>query len=122
MDSFYTFMKENHKDYLIRKLCNYTKDEIIISDHARIRIVQRQMDIQEIVENIINPVRLEYAVKETANFPDEEKFDCYFGYSKTQCHRYVLILKNKVVVVTAIKINRRWQRIVENKLREKIKC
>ena len=79
-------------------------------------MIQRQIDESEVVENIINPKRLEYAIKEVA-LGSEEKFDCYFGYSKTQCHRYVIVLKKDVVVVTVIKLNRRWQRIVESKLK-----
>ena len=106
-------MKINHKDHVKEKLKNYSKDQIVITDHAWIRMVQRQMTSEEIIENIINPVRLEYAISE-----NNKKYDCYFGYSKTQCHRYVLVLKEKVIVVTAIKINRRWQRIVDNKMRE----
>lgn len=98
-------------------MSNFKKTDIIITEHTRIRIIQRQLKIDEIIENIINPEKLEYAIKEKAEFPKEEKFDCYFGYSKSLCHRYVLVLKDKVVVVTAIKINRRWQKIVDKKLR-----
>ncbi len=107
----------NYKDYVKEKLKLFHKEDIILSDHALIRIMQRQINSEEIIENIINPIRLEYAVKENAESPNEEKFDCYFGYSKTQCHRYVLVIKDKVIVVTAIKINRRWQRIIETKLK-----
>ena len=111
-------MKENHKDYLITKLRGYSKNKIIISDHARIRAVQRQLEVDEIIENIINPKRLEYAIKEELASANEEKFDCYFGYSKTQCHRYIVVINHIIVVVTAIKINRRWQKIVESRMRE----
>lgn len=107
----------NYKDYVKERLKSFRKEDIIISDHALIRIVQRQINQEEIVENIINPVRLEYAVRDKAENKNEEKFDCYFGYSKTQCHRYVIVIKEKVIVVTVIKINRRWQRIVERKLK-----
>lgn len=110
----------NCKDYVIKRLKSFHKEDIIISDHALIRIIQRQMDADEIIENIINPVRLECAVKEKADNSQEEKFDCYFGYSKTQCHRYVIVIKDKVIVVTAIKINRRWQRIIETKLKNSL--
>ena len=44
---------------------------------------------------------------------DEEKYDCYFDYSNTQCQRYVLALSKRCEVCTVIKINRRWQRIAE---------
>jgi len=107
----------NYKDYVINKLSTFKKEDVILTDHTRIRIIQRQLKVEDIIENIINPKRLEYAIKDKAESPNEEKFDCYFGFSKSQCHRYVLVIKNKVIVVTAIKINRRWQKIVEKKLK-----
>ena len=108
----------NYKDCVVNKLKQFNKEDIIISDHALIRLRQRQISESEIIENIINPRRLQYAVKQKADCPKEEKFDCYFGYSKTQCHRYVIVIKSNVVVVTVVKINKRWQRIVEKKLKQ----
>ncbi len=107
----------NYKDYLISRLKTFTRDKIIITDHVLIRLIQRQIDIEEIYTNLLNPKRLEYAIKEKAESSTEEKFDCYFGYSKTQCHRYVIVLRTNVIVVTAVKLNRRWQRIAEQKLK-----
>ncbi|MBI2151993.1 DUF4258 domain-containing protein [Candidatus Woesearchaeota archaeon] len=106
----------NYKEEVLNKLKQFKKEDIIISTHALIRLKQRQISEAEIIENIINPRRLQYAVKQKANNLAEEKFDCYFGYSKTQCHRYIIIIKNKIIVVTVIKINKRWQRIVEKKI------
>ncbi|MBU1201050.1 MAG: hypothetical protein KJ583_02300 [Nanoarchaeota archaeon] len=107
----------NYKRYVVKRLKTFEKNNIIITPHAMIRIVQRQINPKEVIENIINPVRLEYAIQEKATTVNEEKFDCYFGYSKTLCHRYVIVIKNNVVVVTVVKINRRWQRIVEKKMK-----
>jgi len=114
----------NDKDYVINKLKQFHRQDIIISKHALVRIVQRQIDKEEIIENIINPKRLEYAIREKADRKDEEKFDCYFGYGKRLCHRYVIVIKNNVVVVTVVKINRVWQKIAEKKLknRGKLRC
>ncbi len=97
-------------DTLKERLKIYSRDQIIISNHAFIRMVQRQITEEEIIENILNPRRLEYVVEE-----DVDKFDCYFGYSKTLCHRYIIVLKNNLIVVTAIKINRRWQSAAERR-------
>ena len=72
----------NKKGYVINKLKQFHKQDIIISKHALVRITQRQIDKKEIIENIINPKRLEYAIREKADRKDEEKFDCYFGYGK----------------------------------------
>ncbi len=107
----------DYVQYVKNKLKIYKKDDIKITAHALIRLAQRQIDKKEIIQNLINPTRLDYAIKEEANVPSEEKFDCYFGYSKTQCHRYVIILKENVVVVTVVKLNRRWQKIAEKKLK-----
>ena len=96
-----------------KKLRSYTKEQIIFTKHARIRAVQRSIELEEIKNNIINPDRLFYAEKQEAKGRYEEKYDCYFYYSKTLCHRYVLIINKKIIVCTVIKINRRWQRRVE---------
>jgi len=55
------------KDYssvLIKKLKSFKKGDIKISHHAMIRIRQRQLNINEIKENIINPKRLKYAIRQ----------------------------------------------------------
>jgi len=107
---------ENYSDKLIQKLTSFSKNDIIISKHAMIRIKQRQIDIAEIKENIINPKRLRYAIKQTSHNKWEEKYDCYFDYSKNLCHRYVIVIKNNIIVVTAIKINKKWQNIISKKM------
>ena len=107
---------KNYSNYLAKKLVKFTKKEIIISEHALIRIEQRQLDINEIKENITNPIRLKYAFKQQSKHHDEEKFNCYFDYSKNLCHRYSIIVKDRVIVVTAIKINRKWRHKVYKKI------
>ena len=90
--------------------------DVVISKHAMIRIKQRQMDVSEIKENIINPKRLRYAIKQSSSKKGGEKYDCYFDYSKNLCHRYVIVIRKNIILVTAIKINKRWQNIVSKKL------
>lgn len=106
----------NHKDYVINKIKDTSKENIRFTSHADIRIKQRQLDKDEIIENIINPFRLKYAI-----LGEIDVFDCYFEYSKTQCHRYVLKLISNVIVITVIKINKRWQIIAEKKLLKRCK-
>lgn len=103
----------NAKDSLIKKLKGYSKKDIIFTTHAKVRAVQRGLDLEEVKDNIANPRRLVYAVKQEARKSGEHKFDCYFLYSKTLCHRYVLIINRRIIICTAIKINRRWQNVVE---------
>ncbi|KHO46562.1 MAG: hypothetical protein QS98_C0002G0010 [archaeon GW2011_AR3] len=103
----------NYKHIVTEKLKKYKKEDIIITEHAYEQAIFRSINIDEIKENIINPKRLFYAIKQTAQKEGEEKYDCYFGYSKTQCHRYAIVINGKCIVCTAIKINRRWQHIAE---------
>lgn len=101
---------KNCKDEVLELLKEYNSESILITSHARIRMIQRQISEKEVLENIINPKRLEFSRKEK-----ETKYDCYFVYSKTQCHRYVLVFQDNIIVVTVIKINRQWQLITEKK-------
>ena len=106
-------MGMNYKDILKEKLPKYKKEDIIITSHAQDQAIFRSVDLDEVRENIINPKRLTFAEKQEAEKEGEEKYNCYFGYSKTQCHRYVLVINAKCIVCTIIKINRRWQYIAE---------
>jgi len=108
---------KNYKGLLVKILLGFDKQSIVITNHALIRLRQRQIETEEVIENIINPKRLQYAIKQETEYPGEEKYDCYFNYSKRLCHRYVLVIKNKVIVVTVVKINRRWQEIAEKRLK-----
>lgn len=103
----------NYKEILITKLKKYKKTDIIISVHAEEQALFRGISIAEVKENIINPERLYFAIRQKARKENEEKYNCYFGYSKTRCHRYVLIINSRCIVCTIIKINRRWQHVVE---------
>ncbi len=111
-------MKEkNYKDTVKKKLKKYQKSDIIITKHAKIQAERRGISLEEVIENVTNPKRLVFAGKQVAMRPNEEKYDCYFGYSKTQAHRYILVLSDKVIIPTVIKINRRWQHKVEKHAR-----
>ncbi|MCK4670246.1 MAG: hypothetical protein KAT43_03505 [Nanoarchaeota archaeon] len=103
----------NYKDILKEKLPKYKKKDIIITYHAEKQAKFRCVDLDEVKENIINPKRLAFAEKQKAEREREEKYNCYFGYSKTQCHRYILVINAKCIVCTIIKINRRWQHTAE---------
>lgn len=58
-------------------------------------------------------MRLVFAEKQKATGANEEKYNCYFKYSNTLAHRYVIVINAKVVVVTVIKIRKKWQRRME---------
>ena len=47
---------KNFKEYLLKKLKSYSIKDIIISSHAEIRMIQRQISAEEVIDNIINPI------------------------------------------------------------------
>lgn len=97
------------------KLKSYKKEEIIITNHAEIQAELRQIDLEEVKENIVNPRKLVYAEKQESNESTKEKYDCYFDYGKYLAHRYILTINRKIIIVSIIKINRDWQKILERK-------
>jgi len=109
----------NYKDYVFNKLKQFNESDIIISEHALIRMYQRQINKNEVIKNLLNPKRLKYVIREEDCLSDGEKFDCYFEYSASLCHRYVIIIKENLIVITVVKINRRWQKLAEKKLKNK---
>ena len=98
--------------YLKKKLPEYKRDQIVFSIHATVRMIERQLDEEEIVENLLNPKRLEYVIR-----VNKRKYVCYFGYSKTRCHKYIIVLLKNLLIVSVMKINRRWQKTAEKKAR-----
>jgi hypothetical protein len=106
-------MAANHKEELVEKLKKYAEDDIIFTEHAKKQARFRGISLEEVKKNILKLNRLAYAEKQEARRQGEEKYDCYFGYSKTQAHRYILVLGEKVIIPTVIKINRRWQKEAE---------
>ncbi len=94
------------------KLSKYNKKDIIFTIHAEIRALGRGIDLEEVKENIVNPKRLVYVREQESSKPSEEKYECYFSYSKIYCHKYILTLNRKVIIITIININRDWQKVV----------
>lgn len=100
---------------LRKKLRGYSKEDIIVTPHADLQAFTRQVDVEEVKRNILNPEKLIFAEKQESKKFNESKVDCWFIYSKDLAHRYVLVLNGKIIIVTIIKINRDWQRIIEKK-------
>lgn len=99
-------------EQLKEKLKSYKKEDIIFTSHAELQAFTRQIDLEEVKENIVNPTKLVYAKEQKAKKECEEKYDCYFSYSKNIYHRYILTLNRKIIIVTIIKINRDWQKAI----------
>lgn len=99
-------------DELKEKLKAYKKESIIITKHAELQAFVREVDLEDVKNNITNPEKLVYFRQQGSQKPGEEKYDCYFAYSKHLYHRYIITINGKVIIVTIIKINRDWQKAI----------
>lgn len=70
------------KEELKQKLKKYSEDDIVFTTHALLRAKQRNIGLDEVKDNIINPMRLSYAEKQESHKLGEEKYNCYFLHSK----------------------------------------
>ena len=97
---------------LKEKLKNYSKTDIIFTHHAELQAFTRDVDLEEVKENIIHPDKLVYFKTQKSRNENELKLDCYFAYSRHLYHRYAIAVNGKLIIVTIIKINRVWQKVI----------
>jgi len=95
------------------RLKGYKREDIIVTEHADLRADFRKIDLEEVKNNIVNPERLVFIKEVKSKFLNERKFECYFAYSENFCHKYVLTINRKVIIVTIIIINRKWQKFIK---------
>lgn len=100
---------------LKEKLNSYSKEDIIITNHAEIQAIFREIELDEVIENILNPEKLVYFEEQLSQNPEEKKYNCYFAYSKEFAHRYIFTTNGKIIIVTIIKIDRDWQKTIKRK-------
>ncbi len=102
-------------DKLKEHLKKYKKTDIIITGHAREQADVRNIDVREVIWNVIHPDKLVFAEQQPAKHKNEEKYNCYFAYAEDYYHRYIIVLTGKLLIVTIIGINKRWQRVIEGR-------
>lgn len=96
-------------DYIKKELMKYRAHEIVIWPHAREQAAVRGIQIDEIIENILNPERLVHIKEQTAKYDNEIKIECWFPGAGVRHDLYVLILAKKLFVCTVIRRERWWE-------------
>jgi len=91
------------------KLRKYKNSDILITDHADMQAFSRRIDINEVKNNILHPDKLVYFNKQEFGNAKDDRYECFFEYSKNMYHKYVVILNGKIIIVTIIAVNRGWQ-------------
>ena len=102
-------------DWFKKELGKYDKSEIIVNKHAREQAEVRQINLEDVKQNILHPDKLVFVEEQEAQNKGERKYNCYFAYSDNYYHRYIMVLNGKLLIVTIIGINRNWQRAIEGR-------
>ena len=110
-------MEKNARDEVAALLKNIKKEGILFDDHAKMQSVVRDIDREEVIRNPTNPSKMFFAREQPANGENERKFDCYFDISKRWAHRYVIVINAKLIIITVIKIRKKWQEKVDKNAR-----
>lgn len=87
-----------------KRLKKYTSKDVVFSSHAREKLFLVEVKQEDVIKNLLNPEKLVFV-----ELQENNRFNCYFAYSKQFYHRYVTILSKKIIVVTVISIRRKWQ-------------
>ncbi len=106
-------MEKNVKGEVAALLKKFKKEDILFDDHARMQSAIRGIDRGEVTLNLLNPSKLFFAREQEAREANERKFDCYFIISKRWAHRYVIVINGKLLVITVIKVRKKWQKKVD---------
>ena len=91
------------------RLRKYQKKDIVVTEHADLQAFLRRINLEEVKANLLDPVKLVHFNKEETENPNEEIYECFFEYSTNLYHKYAIVLNRKIIIVTVIVINRRWQ-------------
>jgi len=105
-------LDKNCRGQVLEKLSHLKREDIIITPHAGIRAAQRNIGMEEIYSNLLNPSKLTFAEFE-GDAEDGKKYCCYFNTSKKRFNLYVIVINNNVTVVTVFEANKKLQRRAE---------
>lgn len=100
----------------VKKLLTESKFTLILTEHATIRLEQRQIPENDVRENITNPKKLVFAKKRKKAREHEESYQCYFKQSKNLTQVYGLAFnfnENSIYLVTAFKGRPKLQKMVK---------
>jgi hypothetical protein len=105
-------VEKNFREQVLKKLATLKRGDIIITPHAGMRAAQRNIEMEEIYSNLLNPSKLAFAEYE-GEAKHGKKYCCYFDTSKKRFNLYVIVINNNLAVVTVFEAKKKLQKRVE---------
>ena len=96
---------ENEKSFIVQRLRLMKREEIEVSEYAKRRAAFRQIDLEDVYDNLLNPVRLQWVQRQEVN--GEERFNCYFVYKRRALRCVIKVEEEALRVINVIK-QRKW--------------
>ena len=106
-------MPEDCKEYLIEKLKKHQIRGIIFTNHAIWRSLERDVDMEELKRDLLDPKELYLAHRLTAKKEHEEKFKCFFKKSNRTTVIAVIVINKIILVITVTKRRRKLDKTVK---------
>jgi len=113
-------MSKDYSDYVRQKIKKYTKDQIKFTKPDLDWLCKRNnLTIDQMKKEVLNPIHLVHAELQGAEHQGskEERFRCYFVYSKTKGRVYILKFEEHLKIITAFPLGR----LTLNKYRKRFK-
>lgn len=95
-----------------KKLKEYKPEDIILTHHTEIRLLQRNIERKIVEENILNPEKLIDFTEEDAG---KQKYKLVFGLSNNRNLILIAAFGRSMVIITALIRYRKWVRAINLK-------
>jgi hypothetical protein len=103
---------EDCKEEVAEKLKRYKSEDIILTNHAIWRSLERDVDMEELKRDLLDPKELYAAQRLKAKGEREEKFKCFFKKSNRTTIIAVIVINLRILVITVTNRKRKLGRMV----------
>ena|SRR3989344_3559471 len=92
---------DNVKSLVLQRLKGLRREHIVMSEYAQRRAAFRQVDLEDVIDNLLNPIRLQWAERQLVD--GEERHNCFFVYKRRALRCIVKFNGSNVKVINVIK-------------------
>ncbi len=101
-----------------KRLKEYKPEDIVLTHHTEIRLLQRNIERRIVEENILNPEKLIDVIDENQNQQSGIKYKLIFELSKNRNLVLIVAFDKNIIIITALIRYRKWVRAINLKERK----